>query len=75
MTMGNFSFSVIWSEEDSEYVGLCAEFPSLSYLDKTQETALSGIRNLVERKPLPMKRDRNPRKGYFALFVSPICGS
>jgi predicted RNase H-like HicB family nuclease len=25
-----FTYRVTWSEEDGEYVGLCAEFPSLS---------------------------------------------
>lgn len=31
-----------------EHVGLCAEFPSLSWLDKTPERALSGIRKLIK---------------------------
>jgi hypothetical protein len=26
----HYSYRVIWSEEDKEYVGLCAEFPTLS---------------------------------------------
>ena len=38
----------MWSEEDGEYIGLCAEFPSLSWLAKTQEKALTGIRNTVQ---------------------------
>jgi predicted HicB family RNase H-like nuclease len=38
---------VIWSEEDGEFVGLCAEFSSLSHLDETQGAALEGITNLV----------------------------
>lgn len=42
-----YSYRVIWSEEDGEYVGLCAEFPSLSWLEETQEKALSGIRKIV----------------------------
>ncbi|MCX7045593.1 MAG: type II toxin-antitoxin system HicB family antitoxin [Candidatus Sumerlaeota bacterium] len=42
-----YTYRVTWSEEDSEYVGLCAEFPSLSWLAKTPETALRGIRSLV----------------------------
>lgn len=41
------TYRVTWSEEDQEYVGLCAEFPSLSWLEKTQEQALSGIHKLV----------------------------
>jgi predicted HicB family RNase H-like nuclease len=45
--MDKFTYRVIWSEEDGEYVGLCAEFPSLSWLADTQEAALIGIRDTV----------------------------
>jgi predicted HicB family RNase H-like nuclease len=38
---------VIWSEEDGQHVGLCAEFPSLSWLASTPEKALRGIRKIV----------------------------
>lgn len=43
----HYTYRVIWSEEDQEYVGLCTEFPSLSWLAETQEEALQGIRQLV----------------------------
>jgi predicted HicB family RNase H-like nuclease len=43
-----FTYRVTWSEDDQEYVGLCAEFPSLSWLDKTPESALKGIREMVD---------------------------
>jgi predicted HicB family RNase H-like nuclease len=43
-----YTYRVTWSEEDNEHVGLCAEFPSLSCLDRTPEGALKGIRKLVE---------------------------
>lgn len=42
-----YTYRVTWSEDDKEYVGLCAEFPSLSWLDDTQEAALQGINNVV----------------------------
>lgn len=42
-----YTYRVTWSEEDQEHVGLCAEFPSLSWLEKTPEKALQGIRKLV----------------------------
>ena len=42
-----YTYRVTWSSEDEEYVGLCAEFPSLSWLDVSIEEALSGIRQLV----------------------------
>jgi len=43
----HYTYRVTWSEEDNEYVGLCAEFPSLNWLANTQEAALKGIRNVV----------------------------
>lgn len=43
----HYTYRVTWSEDDKEYVGLCAEFPSLSWLAKTPESALKGIRNIV----------------------------
>ncbi len=42
-----YTYRVTWSEDDLEYVGLCAEFPSLSWLAKGPEAALKGIRNVV----------------------------
>ncbi len=42
-----YTYRITWSDKDKEYVGLCAEFPSLSWLAKTQEEALRGISNLV----------------------------
>ncbi|KAF0120762.1 MAG: hypothetical protein FD151_1548 [bacterium] len=50
MTLKNdrYTYRVTWSEDDNEYVGLCAEFPSLSWLAKNPEAALKGIRKLVE---------------------------
>ena len=42
-----YTYRVTWSEEDHEYVGLCAEFPSLSWLASAPEGALRGVRALV----------------------------
>lgn len=47
MTQDHFTYRVTWSPEDGEHVGLCAEFPSLSWLDEAPEGALAGIRRLV----------------------------
>ncbi len=44
-----YTYRVTWSEEDEEFVGLCAEFPSLSWLAKTPEEALKGIRAVVRK--------------------------
>jgi predicted RNase H-like HicB family nuclease len=42
-----YTYRVQWSDEDEEYVGLCAEFPSLSWLAATPEDAMSGILSVV----------------------------
>jgi len=42
-----FTYRVTWSEEDDEFVGLCAEIPSLSWLAESPENALKGIRKVV----------------------------
>ena len=49
MTLKNdhYTYRVTWLEEDGEYVGLCAEFPSLSWLAQNPEAALKGIRQVV----------------------------
>jgi predicted HicB family RNase H-like nuclease len=43
-----YTYRVTWSGEDNEFVGLCAEFPSLSWLAHTKEEALCGISNLIK---------------------------
>jgi predicted HicB family RNase H-like nuclease len=42
-----YTYRITWSEEDGEYIGLCAEFPSLSWLASQPEEALQGIRQIV----------------------------
>lgn len=42
-----YTFRVTWSVEDDEFVATCVEFPSLSWLAETPESALTGLRELV----------------------------
>ena len=42
-----YTYSVAWSEEDGEYVGLCAQFPYLSFLSPVPDAALAGVRESV----------------------------
>jgi predicted HicB family RNase H-like nuclease len=42
-----YTYRITWSMEDNEYVGLCVEFPGLSWLDTVPEEALKGIRQVV----------------------------
>ena len=50
-----YTYRVTWSEDDNEYIGLCAEFPSLSWLSSTPDAALKGIRKLVAEIVTDMK--------------------
>lgn len=55
-----YTYRVTWSEEDQEHVGLCAEFPSLSWLEASPEKALAGIRKLVAKCLSDMKKLGEP---------------
>ena len=47
MNIQHYTYRVTWSPEDNEHVAMCAEFPSLSWLAKTPESALKGIEKVV----------------------------
>lgn len=47
MNADHYTYRITWSPDDGEYVGLCAEFPSLSWLAQTPVEALVGIRQVV----------------------------
>ena len=75
-----YTYRVTWSEEDKEYVGLCAEFPGLSWLARTPETALKGIRKVVadvvkhmkdNGEPLPEPISSRHYSGKFVVRVPP----
>lgn len=44
----HYTYKVTWSVEDQEFVGLCAEYPSVSYRDENRHAALEGITDLVK---------------------------
>jgi predicted HicB family RNase H-like nuclease len=75
-----YTYRVVWSEEDREFVGLCTEYPSLSWLDETHVKALEGIVNLVknvvldmeasgERPPVPISEKKY--SGKFQVRITP----
>jgi predicted HicB family RNase H-like nuclease len=55
-----YTYRVIWSEEDQEHAGLCAELPSLSWLDASQMGALRGIVEAVRQAVEDMAKAREP---------------
>jgi predicted HicB family RNase H-like nuclease len=75
-----YTYRVSWSAEDGEYVGLCAEFPSLSWLASTPEAALKGIRETVAgvvedlkaaKEPVPEPMANRRFSGKFMVRVPP----
>lgn len=66
MSVDHYTFRVTWSPEDGEHVGLCAEFPSLSWLAGTPESALEGIRKLVAEAVADMEASGEPVPAPFA---------
>jgi len=55
MSIDHYTYRVSWSAEDGEFLGLCVEFPSLSWLADTAQSALAGIRDLVAEVVLDMQ--------------------
>ncbi len=53
--MKRYSFSVRMGEF-GEPIGVCKEFPSLSWIDGSREDALRGIKRLVRRSLEDMQR-------------------
>ena len=66
MKEDRYTYRVTWSESDGEHVGLCAEFPSLSWLASTPEAALKGIRKVVEDVCRDMQENKEPIPTPFA---------
>jgi hypothetical protein len=47
-TPDHYTYRVEWSDDDNEWVGLCPELPSLSWLDPDKAKALAGIERLAQ---------------------------
>lgn len=76
----HYTYRVTWSEEDGEHVGLCTEFPSLSWLAGTPEKALHNIMKLVKEtvedmqaggEEVPQPIAEKPYSGKFMVRIPP----
>jgi predicted HicB family RNase H-like nuclease len=45
--VSHYTYRVMWSAEDGEFLATCAEFPSLSWLASSQIDALQGLEDLL----------------------------
>ena len=80
MSVDHYTYRVTWSSEDGEHVGLCVEFPSLSWLSKTPSAALAGIRKIVSEaiadlkscgEPIPEPLAEKNYSGEFGVRIPP----
>ncbi|WKE67261.1 toxin-antitoxin system HicB family antitoxin [Gallaecimonas kandeliae] len=76
----HYTYRVTWSEDDQEFVGLCAEFPSLSCLDETKVGAFEGIGEVVRAvieelvesgEPVPQPYSERKYSGNFQVRLLP----
>ena len=77
----HYTYRVTWSPEDQEYIGLCAEFASLSWLAKSPEKALKGIQKIVadvvtdlqaSGEPVPVALAEKSYSGEFRVRIPPL---
>jgi predicted HicB family RNase H-like nuclease len=80
LEVNKYTYRVTWSEDDEEFVGLCTEFPSLSWLATTQEKALKGIFSVVKdcivdminnNEEIPLAISTRQYSGKFMVRVPP----
>lgn len=80
MSGDRYTYRLGWSEDDQEYLGTCAEFPSLSWLDVDEDAAFRGIRALVAEvvadliangEPVPEPLSQKRFSGKFQVRTTP----
>lgn len=78
--VSHYTYRVMWSAEDNEFVATCVEFPGLSWLDPNQMDALHGIEALVvevvadliaEHEPVPAPIAESHYSGKLNLRLGP----
>jgi predicted HicB family RNase H-like nuclease len=75
-----YTYRITWSSADGEYLGTCADFPSLSWLDSTEAKALRGIQKVVadvvedlraQGEPVPEPLATTAFSGKFQVRLTP----
>lgn len=78
--INKYTYRITWSEEDQEFVGLCAEFPGLSWLALAPDDALKGIHSVVKEciedmahtgEDIPVPISTRQYSGKFIVRVPP----
>jgi len=80
LEIDKYTYRVMWSEEDSEFIGLCTEFPGLSWLASSSVEALKGIREVAKEcvddmsknnESIPVPISTRQYSGKFMVRVPP----
>jgi predicted HicB family RNase H-like nuclease len=75
-----YTYRLTWSGSDNEFIATVVEFPSLSWISKTRESALKGLTSLVEEviedmtkegEEIPEPWDERQFSGKFNLRLGP----
>ena len=75
-----YTYRVFWSEEDQEFVGLCSEFPGMSWLDEDPQQTFTGIMALVQecindlmanQEQVPVPLTKKQYSGRFMVRIPP----
>ena len=76
--VSHYTYRVMWSAPDHEFVATCVEFPSLSWLATSQLDALTGLEGLLTEvleemadhgEPIPEPLSERSFSGKFNLRV------
>ncbi|MCE2517738.1 MAG: toxin-antitoxin system HicB family antitoxin [Alphaproteobacteria bacterium] len=76
----HYTYRHFWSEEDQQFVCLCAEFPGLSWLADTPDAALRGMLAMISEvtadmtasgEPIPVPIAHKQFSGKFAVRIPP----
>jgi predicted HicB family RNase H-like nuclease len=79
-TAEHYTYRVVWSPEDQEFVGTVLELPSLSWLEPDSGSAFSGIQQLARDvvadleksgEPVPQPLSERHYSGEFRVRIPP----
>lgn len=69
MNIKHYTYRVTWSSEDEQHMGLCVEFPSLSWLADDPQAALDGIMTIVAEVVNDLKENKENIPAKFAKII------
>ena len=76
----HYTYRVLWSAKDQEFIATVVEFPSLSWIADTRTKALNGLTSVVEQvltdmleqgEEIPAPWDERTFSGKFNLRLGP----